>query len=84
MSNPKWLNKYLTMKPEVTQIFNDLDAWLNYCRFNLAKYDEADLYKSLDYRAWQDKRRRKEQRRNGNYDNNRKFNRYNNTARKPR
>ena len=61
MSNPVWLNKYLTMKPEVKQIFNDLDAWLNYCRFNLIKYDPADLYKSVEYRTWQEKRQRKQQ-----------------------
>ena len=60
MANPKWLNKYLTMKPEVTQIYNDLDAWLNYCRFNLIKYDPADLYKSYAYKEWQERRRRRE------------------------
>ena len=63
MPNPVWLNKYLTMKPEVRQIFNDLEAWLNYCRFNLIKYDPADLYKSPEYRAWQEKRQRKQQQR---------------------
>lgn len=62
MSQPKGLNKYFTMKPEVTKIFNDLDAWLNYCRFNLIKYDPADLYRSYAYKDWQEKRRRREQR----------------------
>lgn len=60
MAHPAWLNKYLTMKPEVKQIFNDLEAWHNYCRFNLIKYDPADLYKSPQYRAWQEKRQRKQ------------------------
>ena len=69
VAQPKWLPKYLTMKPEVTQIFNDLDAWLNYCRFNLAKFDQADLYKSVEYRGWQERRRRRDQKRT-RYDNN--------------
>ena len=56
-----WLKKYFRMKPEVTQLFDDLEAWQNYCRFNLIKYDPADLYKSVEYRAWQEKRQRKQQ-----------------------
>jgi hypothetical protein len=40
------------MKPEVTKIFDDLEAWLDHCRFNLLKYDERDLYKSPEYKAW--------------------------------
>jgi hypothetical protein len=64
MAQPKWLKKYLTLKPEVAQIFKDLDAWLNYCRFNLIKYDPADLYRSPAYKEWQEKRRKREQRRN--------------------
>jgi hypothetical protein len=61
VANPKWLGKYLTIKPEVRQIFNDLDAWLNYCRFNMIKYDEADLYKSPAYKEWMEKRKRRQQ-----------------------
>lgn len=61
MANPRWLNKYLTMKSEVKQIYNDLDAWLNYCRFHMIKFDEADLYKSVAYKEWQEKRKRREQ-----------------------
>lgn len=61
MAQPTWLNKYLRMKPEVTQIYNDLDAWLNYCRFHMIKFDEADLYKSPAYQEWQEKRRRRQQ-----------------------
>jgi len=57
MAHPVWLNKYLTMKPEVRQIFSDLEAWQNHCRFNLLKYDPADLYKSQAYRDWQERRR---------------------------
>ena len=61
MANPKWLGKYLTIKPEVRQIYNDLDAWLNYCRFNMINYDEADLYKSPAYKEWMEKRKRRQQ-----------------------
>ena len=39
------------MKSEVSKIFDDLDAWRDYCRFNGLKFDEADLYKS---RAWRE------------------------------
>ena len=49
------------MKPEVRQIFNDLDAWLNYCRFRMIKFDEADLYRSPEYKEWQERRKRKQQ-----------------------
>ena len=61
MAQPAWLNKYLRMSPEVTKIYNDLDAWLNYCRFQMIKYDEADLYKSPAYKEWQERRRKREQ-----------------------
>lgn len=60
-SQPKWLAKYLRMSPEVRQVFNDLDAWLNYCRFRMIKYDEADLYKSVEYREWQERRKKRQQ-----------------------
>jgi hypothetical protein len=59
------------MKPEVTQIYNDLDAWKNYCRFHMIKYDEADLYKSPVYREWQERRKKREawRQREGNSNN---------------
>ncbi len=60
-SQPVWLKKYLRMSPEVSKIYNDLDAWLNYCRFRMIKFDEADLYKSPEYKEWQEKRRRRQQ-----------------------
>ena len=60
-SQPVWLKKYLRMSPEVTKIYNDLDAWQNYCRFHMIKFDEADLYKSPEYKEWQEKRRRRQQ-----------------------
>ena len=66
-SQPVWLKKYLRMSPEVTKIYNDLDAWMNYCRFRMIKFDEADLYKSIEYREWQERRKKRQnwQQRNG-------------------
>jgi hypothetical protein len=60
-SQPVWLKKYLRMSPEVRQIFNDLDAWLNYCRFRMIKFDEADLYRSPEYKEWQERRKKRQQ-----------------------
>lgn len=60
-SQPVWLKKYLRMSPEVTKIYNDLDAWMNYCRFRMIKFDEADLYKSIEYREWQERRKKRQQ-----------------------
>ena len=64
------------MKSEVRQIFQDLEAWLNYCRFRMIKYDPADLYRSVEYKEWQERRKKRQQwqARNGhvsNYRNNR-------------
>lgn len=53
MTQPTWLKKHLVRKPEVTKIFNDLDAWLNHCREELIEYNPADLYKSKAYKEWQ-------------------------------
>ena len=61
MANPTWVNKYLRMTPEVRQIFNDLDAWCNYCRFRMIKYDPVDLYKSPEYKEWQERRKKRQQ-----------------------
>ena len=60
-SQPVWLKKYLRMSPEVTKIYNDLDAWLNYCRFRMIKFDEADLYRSPEYKEWQERRKKRQQ-----------------------
>jgi len=74
-NQPIWLKKYLRMSAEVRQIFNDLDAWQNYCRFRMIKYDPADLYRSPEYKEWQERRKKRQQwqARNGvvRYNNNR-------------
>jgi hypothetical protein len=60
----KWLEKYLTMKPEVTKIFDDLEQYRDYCKFNFVKFDERDLYKSDAYRKF-DRQRNRRERHNG-------------------
>jgi hypothetical protein len=54
-------NRRYPMKAEIRQIFQDLDAWLNYCRFRMIKYDEADLYRSVEYKEWQERRKKRQQ-----------------------
>lgn len=49
----KWLEKYLRTKPEVTRIFDDLEAYKDYCRLNMLKFDEKDLYRSEQYRKYE-------------------------------
>ena len=44
MSHPKWLNKHFTTRPEVTQIFDDLDAYRQFCVDFGRVFNEADLY----------------------------------------
>lgn len=41
----EWLKKYLRMKPEVTQIFDDLDTYRQFCVDYGYVFDERDLYK---------------------------------------
>ena len=60
MAQPKYIEKYLRMTPEVTQIFDDLEAYKDYCRFNGLKYNERDLYRSDQYRRFDRDRRRAE------------------------
>ena len=39
-----WLKKYLTMKPEVNQIYDDLDAYREFCVKQGYNFDERHLY----------------------------------------
>ena len=70
-------NRRYSMKAEIRQIFQDLDAWLNYCRFRMIKYDEADLYRSVEYKEWQERRKKRQQwqARNGHVSYNNRNNR---------
>ena len=53
MAQPAYIQKTLRMKPEVSKIFDDLDAWLDHCRFNLIEYNPKDLYRSKEYKEFQ-------------------------------
>ena len=53
MAQPHYIQKTLKLKPEVERIFDDLERWHDYCRFNLIKFDPADMYRSNDYRRFQ-------------------------------
>lgn len=44
MSHPAYIQKTLVMKPEVTKIFDDLEAFHDFCRFELLPFDPANLY----------------------------------------
>jgi hypothetical protein len=53
MAQPSYIQKTLRMKPEVSKIFDDLDAWHDYCRFNMIAFMPSDLYRSQEYRNFQ-------------------------------
>jgi hypothetical protein len=57
MAQPSFIQKTLRMSPEVNKIFDDLDEWLDHCRFNLLPFNPSDLYRSQDYKNFvRDKR----------------------------
>ena len=56
MAQPKYIEKYLRMKPEVDRIFADLDGYRDYCIFNILKFDDRDLYKYEQYRKFEKQR----------------------------
>jgi hypothetical protein len=41
------------MKQEVVKIFDDLDALLDFCRFEMLPYNPADLYNKQS-KVWRD------------------------------
>jgi hypothetical protein len=43
MAAPAWLKKYLKMKPEVTKIYDELDAYREFCVTHGYVFDEAHL-----------------------------------------
>lgn len=53
MTNTKQ-KSYLKSRPDVRRVFEDLEAYHNFCRFNLRKFDPAELYRrdSHNYRAF--------------------------------
>ncbi len=54
----EWLKKYLRIKPEVQQIFDELDAYRQFCRDYGYVFDERDLYKDRNGYAEFNKMRR--------------------------
>jgi hypothetical protein len=38
MAQPKWIEKYLRMKPEVERLFDDLEGYKDFCRMNMLKF----------------------------------------------
>ena len=42
---------YFDNRPEIVKIFEDLEAYLDFCRFELMPFNEADLYNNRSY-AW--------------------------------
>jgi hypothetical protein len=45
--------KHFGMKEEVGKIFDDLEGYLDYCRDNMLRYDERDLYKTDQWRKYE-------------------------------
>lgn len=52
-------NKKRGMKPEVVKIFEELEEYHDHCRFNLKKFDPADLFKSKEWQRFNEARKRK-------------------------
>lgn len=48
MAQPKWLEKYLRMKPEVNQILDDLEKYKEFCVSHGRPFNEAALYNERD------------------------------------
>jgi hypothetical protein len=48
MAQPKWLEKYLRMKPEVSQILDDLEVYREFCVSHGRTFNEAALYNERD------------------------------------
>jgi len=45
---------YFKSRPDVVQLFNDLELYHDFCRFTLRRFDPAELYRrdSHNYRAF--------------------------------
>ncbi len=55
--------KYFENRPDVVKIFDDLEAFLDFCRLEMFPYNEADLYNrdSWVWRNFEKSRRPKKQ-----------------------
>jgi hypothetical protein len=45
--------KHFGMKSEVAKIFDDIQGYLDYCRDNMLRFDERDLYKTDQWRKYE-------------------------------
>ena len=64
--------KYLRLKSEVEKIFEDLDAYRDWCRFEGKPFNEADLYKpNTTWGKYEAYLRRKNRSARAEYNNNR-------------
>ncbi len=48
MAQPKWLTKYFVMKSEVSQIYDDLEQYREFCVSHGRIFNEAALYNERD------------------------------------
>jgi hypothetical protein len=46
--------RYFENRPDVVRVWDDLDSYHNWCRFQLCEFNPADLYKkeSINYQAY--------------------------------
>jgi len=44
-------NNYFENRPEIVKIFDDLEAYLDFCRLEMFPFNEADLYNRESW-AW--------------------------------
>lgn len=56
-NNERYSNKqnkqtYFERRPDIVKIFDDLEAYLNFCRIELLPFNPADLY-NKHARTWQ-------------------------------
>lgn len=54
----KKLSRHFGMKSEVKKIFEDLEEYLDFCRDNMLRYDERDIYKTDQWRKFEKHRNR--------------------------
>ena len=44
--------QYFANRPDVVKVWEDIEAWLDHCRFNLMDFNPADVYRSQAYKDW--------------------------------
>jgi len=51
-SNKQVKQSYFERRPDIVKIFDDLDAYRDFCRIELLPFNEADLYNKYS-KTWQ-------------------------------